>query len=62
MAFAKKGSITNGISGRSKTPESVRSNRVLPMRATLKIFCAAQGKRVFSFVCHIYTQFLFSKL
>jgi len=32
------------------------------MRATMKIFCAARDGRVFSFVCHIYTQFLFSKL
>jgi len=32
------------------------------MRATMKIFCAARDGRVFWFVCHIYSQFLFSKL
>jgi len=32
------------------------------MHATMKIFCAARHARVFSFVRHIYTQFLFSKL
>jgi len=32
------------------------------MRATTKIFCVARYNRLFLFVCHIYTQFLFSKL
>jgi hypothetical protein len=67
--FEKKGSITSGISGRSKTPEPAREHQKssgkaarIARRATMKIFCAAHYRRVFPFVCHIYTQFLFFKL
>jgi hypothetical protein len=65
VEFGRKGSTISGISGRSKTPEpgweQQKSSRIA-QRATMKIFCAAHDGRVFSFVCHIYTQFLFSKL
>src|SRR5471030_1118346 len=58
VASGKKGSITNGISGRSKTPESGLKPPDCGTRATIKIFCTKHDGRVFLFARHIYTQFL----
>ncbi|CAH2794113.1 MAG: hypothetical protein CBARDMAM_3235 [uncultured Caballeronia sp.] len=54
--------LSERISGPSKTPESGLKQQDCAMHATMKIFCVARYCRVFSFACHIYTQFLFSRL
>jgi len=45
-----------------KAAENQAASRRIVLRASMKIFCTVRAGRVFSFVRHIHTQCLFSKL